>query len=201
MPIDFPNPSVTSSFSYVYGGITQFWEWGFKGGSGISAWIASGYGITGGGAGSQGFQGNDGDPGVGVVGSQGFQGFQGLQGFQGRQGFQGFQGITGPTGLQGFQGFQGRQGPTGVLGTITVVGVSYTNVSELVFDSDDGSVKFNSNFLNGVLALSITADLSSISQAGPQGRQGNQGPGGGDLDFGTITKPVSFTLDMGPISI
>lgn len=50
MAIDFPiDPSLTPSYQYTYNGITQNWNWGFSGGSGVSAWLATGFTITSGG--------------------------------------------------------------------------------------------------------------------------------------------------------
>ena len=50
MPIDFPiDPGLTPSYQYTYNGITQNWNWGFSGGSGVSAWLATGFTITSGG--------------------------------------------------------------------------------------------------------------------------------------------------------
>ena len=47
MPIDFPDtPGLTPTYQYTYNGITQNWYWGFSGGSGVSAWLASGFSIT-----------------------------------------------------------------------------------------------------------------------------------------------------------
>lgn len=47
MPIDFPeSPGLTPTYQYTYNGITQNWYWGFSGGSGVSAWLASGFSIT-----------------------------------------------------------------------------------------------------------------------------------------------------------
>lgn len=90
-------------------------------------------------AGPQGPKGDKGDTGeqgpkgdTGATGPQGEQGIQGIQGETGPQGPKGDTGATGPQGPQGEQGPQGIQGPAGADGlttSVTVDGVTYTQVS------------------------------------------------------------------------
>lgn len=115
----------------------------------------------------------------------------------GLQGPQGVSGTNGTNGRDGVQGFQGRQGVTGTIGTITVEEETFQNVQELILLSTDLSVVLTPTYESSSLTINIEAD--PVQSIGPQGRQGFQGPGGGDLDFGSIVTPVTFTLDMGPI--
>ena len=169
-------------------GLTGFGMQGIQGTDGLQGVI----GLQGDvGTGDQGIQGEQGPQGVQGLTLQGLQGeeIQGTQGAQGAEGGEGQEGVQGVQGLemqgaQGIQGttFQGIQGPEGSFGQTGLQGLQGLEAQGVQGQRGEIGPSGGAQGVQGFNGIQGPSDgatgaqgTQGVSQAGPQGVQGNFG--------------------------